>query len=184
MLFIFYTFSLIAIISTLLVIIQKNAIYSLLYLIISMLSISAIFFLLGAFFIGSLEAIIYAGAIMVLFVFVIMMLNVDSKSSDQEYEDLHPKFWILPSILSFILFCFMSYVILFLKNRSIYSTIIDSKMVGISLFGPYVLLVELLSMLLLSALVVVFHIGKEKNTKNYNNKKKLYYISNYEDNNL
>ncbi|CAL4320042.1 NADH-quinone oxidoreductase subunit J [Buchnera aphidicola] len=163
--FVFYVSSCIAILSTILVIFQKNAIYALLYLIISMLSISTIFFALGAFFIGALEVIIYAGAIMVLFVFVIMVLNSGENSIHQETQYFKYKLWIVPGILSCFLFILMLYVVSFLRDQYIHSIVIDSKFVGISLFGPYLLLVELLSMILLSALVVVFHIGKDDNTK-------------------
>ncbi|WP_425619741.1 NADH-quinone oxidoreductase subunit J [Buchnera aphidicola] len=166
---IFYALSLIAIISTILTIIQKNVIYSLLYLIISFLSISGIFFCLGAFFAGALEVIIYAGAIIVLFVFVIMMLNINQENNIKKENFLKPIYWIGPSILSLILFISMTYVIFYLKDKTINKLLINSKIVGISLFGPYILLVELSSILLLSALVIVFHIGK-----NYENKSKFY----------
>ena len=72
---IFYITAIIAIITTLLVVTRTNAVHALLYLIVSLLSISVIFFILGAPFIAALEVIIYAGAIMILFVFVVMMLN-------------------------------------------------------------------------------------------------------------
>ncbi|AYN24881.1 NADH-quinone oxidoreductase subunit J [Buchnera aphidicola] len=160
--FVFYMCSLIAVISTLLVIIQKNAVYSLVYLIISLLSISSIFFIFGAFFAGALEVIVYAGAIIVLFVFVIMMLNLGEKHDFQEKKYLSPIFWIVPGCLSLMLFLLMAYVVFFVKDKQIYFTVIDAKEVGINLFGPYLLLVELSSLLLLSSLVVVFHVGKEK----------------------
>ncbi|QCI16423.1 NADH-quinone oxidoreductase subunit J [Buchnera aphidicola (Aphis craccivora)] len=160
--FVFYICACIAIISTFLVIIQKNAIYSLLYLIISILSISGIFFTIGAFFAGALEVIIYAGAIIVLFVFVIMMLNLGKKDDMQEKKYLHPIFWITPSFLTLVLFLSMTYVIFFLQEKKIEFFLMNTKIIGISLFGPYLLLVELASFLLLSALVVVFHIGTEK----------------------
>lgn len=160
--FAFYTCSFIAVISTFLAIIQKNAVYSLLYLIISILSISGVFFTIGAFFIGALEVIIYAGAIVVLFVFIIMMLNLGNKDDAKEKKYLHPIFWIMPSCLTFILFLSMTYVIFFLKEKKIDFFLMNTKIIGISLFGPYLLLVEVASFLLLSALVVVFHIGNEK----------------------
>ncbi|QCO70729.1 NADH-quinone oxidoreductase subunit J [Buchnera aphidicola] len=166
--FVFYICSFSAVISTFFVIIQKNAVYSLLYLIISLLSISGIFFSLGAFFAGALEVIVYAGAIIVLFVFVIMTLNISNEYDLQEQNYLKPIFWIGPSILSLILFSSMTYAIFCLKEKRIDGILIDSKMVGMNLFGPYVLLVELSSILLLSALVVVFHIGKEKKYLNKN----------------
>ncbi|QIQ41210.1 MAG: NADH-quinone oxidoreductase subunit J [Buchnera aphidicola (Aphis urticata)] len=160
--FAFYTCSFIAIISTLLVIIQKNAVYALLYFIVSILSISGIFFTIGAFFAGALEVIIYAGAIIVLFIFVIMMLNLGNKDDIKEKKYLHPIFWVVPSCLTLILFLSMTYVIFFLKEKKIEFFFMNTKTIGINLFGPYLLLVELASFLLLSALVVVFHIGTEK----------------------
>ncbi|CAL4320384.1 NADH-quinone oxidoreductase subunit J [Buchnera aphidicola] len=159
---VFYICSFVAVISTFLVIIQNNAVFSLIYLIISLLSISSIFFILGAFFAGALEVIIYAGAIIVLFVFVIMMLNLGQEYDFQEKKYLKSIVWIGPSILSLILFFSMTYAVFFVKNKEINFSTIDIKDVGINLFGPYLLLVELASLLLLSALIVVFHIGKEK----------------------
>ncbi|QIQ41764.1 MAG: NADH-quinone oxidoreductase subunit J [Buchnera aphidicola (Microlophium carnosum)] len=166
--FVFYISSFVAVISTFFVIIQKNAVYSLLYLIISLLSISGVFFSFGAFFAGALEVIVYAGAIIVLFVFVIMMLNIDNTNDLQEKKYLKPAFWIGPSLLSFILLLSMTYAIFFLKEKKIDGLLIDAKIVGINLFGPYMLLVELSSILLLSALIVVFHIGTEKKHINKN----------------
>ena len=69
--FAFYICGLIAILATLRVITHTNPVHALLYLIISLLAISGVFFSLGAYFAGALEIIVYAGAIMVLFVFVV-----------------------------------------------------------------------------------------------------------------
>lgn len=73
---VFYVAAAVAVLSTVMVIVRLNAVHSLLYLVVSLVSVSLIFFVLGAPFIAALEVIIYAGAIMVLFVFVIMMLNL------------------------------------------------------------------------------------------------------------
>ncbi|ANZ22392.1 NADH:ubiquinone oxidoreductase subunit J [Buchnera aphidicola (Diuraphis noxia)] len=162
----FYICSFIAIMSTFFTIIQKNAVYSLFYLIISLLSISGIFFSIGALFAGALEVIIYAGAIIVLFVFVIMTLNFENEHNIKSKKIFTPIFWILSGILSLTFFLLMSYAIFSLKNQKIERLVIDAKIVGISLFGPYVLLVEVSSLLLLAALIVVFHIsGKKKHIK-------------------
>ena len=72
----FYIAAFVAIISTIMAISGRNAIHSLLYLILSLLAVSVVFYLLNAPFIAALEVIIYAGAIMVLFIFVTMMLNI------------------------------------------------------------------------------------------------------------
>jgi len=73
---IFYIAVAIAIVSSILAITNRNAIHALLYLIISLLSVSVVFYILGAPLIAALEVIVYAGAIMVLFIFVVMMLNI------------------------------------------------------------------------------------------------------------
>ena len=86
----FYIAAVVAIISTIMAISGRNAIHSLLYLILSLLAISVIFYLLSAPFIAALEVIIYAGAIMVLFIFVTMMLNI---GIERETE----KKWLKPA---------------------------------------------------------------------------------------
>ena len=72
----FYTFAVLAVVSALAVIAQKNAVYSAFALIVTLCSLAAIFALLGSPFIAVLQVIVYAGAIMVLFLFVLMLLNV------------------------------------------------------------------------------------------------------------
>lgn len=79
----FYAAALVAVYSTLRVISTSNPMHALLNLIISLIAVAMIFFCLGASFAGALQVIVYAGAIMVLFVFVVMMLNLGS-SQDQE----------------------------------------------------------------------------------------------------
>lgn len=160
--FAFYICGLIAILATLRVITHTNPVHALLYLIISLLAISGVFFSLGAYFAGALEIIVYAGAIMVLFVFVVMMLNLGGSEIEQERQWLKPQVWIGPAILSAIMLVVIVYAILGVNDQGIDGTPISAKAVGISLFGPYVLAVELASMLLLAGLVVAFHVGREE----------------------
>ena len=75
MIIVFYLSAAVAVLATLAVITRRNAVHALLYLIVSLLAVAVIFFILGAPFVAALEVIIYAGAIMVLFVFVVMMLG-------------------------------------------------------------------------------------------------------------
>ena len=158
--FAFYIAAVVAVLATLRVITHTNPVHALLYLIVSLLAIAAVFFSLGAYFAGALEIIVYAGAIMVLFVFVVMMLNLGNVE-EQERAWLKPATWIGPSILSLVLLGVMVTSILGLHTHGIEGTMVDAKAVGIALFGPYVLAVELASMLLLAGLVVAFHIGRE-----------------------
>ncbi|WP_340607763.1 NADH-quinone oxidoreductase subunit J [Xenorhabdus bharatensis] len=159
--FAFYIAGLIAILATLRVITHTNPVHALLYLIISLLALSVVFFSLGAYFAGALEIIVYAGAIMVLFVFVVMMLNLGKSVADQEKQWLKPRAWIGPVILSAILLVVLIFAIHSLPEAVISGEVVSAKEVGISLFGPYVLAVELASLLLLAGLVVAYHVGRE-----------------------
>ncbi|WP_312382736.1 NADH-quinone oxidoreductase subunit J [Atlantibacter subterraneus] len=159
--FAFYICALVAILATLRVITHTNPVHALLYLIISLLAISGVFFSLGAYFAGALEIIVYAGAIMVLFVFVVMMLNLGGSEIEQERQWLKPQVWIGPGLLSAVLLAVLVYAIMSVNDQGIDGTPVLAKEVGITLFGPYVLAVELASMLLLAGLVVAFHVGRE-----------------------
>lgn len=161
--FTFYIAGLVAVLATLRVITNTNPVHALLYLVVSLLALSMVFFSLGAYFAGALEIIVYAGAIMVLFVFVVMMLNLGRSVQEQEREWLAPKNWIGPAILSLVLLALLIYGITSLSyQEGIAGTVISAKEVAISLFGPYVLAVELVSLLLLAGLVVAFHVGRDR----------------------
>lgn len=157
----FYIASIIAVLATVMVITRLNAVHALLYLIVSLLAISVLFFLLGAPFIAALEVIIYAGAIMVLFVFVLMMLNLGKESRRKERAWLSLKSWIGPSLLSAALLVEMLYVLNY--HQAIKGlAVLEPQEVGLSLFGLYVLAVELASMVLMSAIIGAYHIAKVK----------------------
>jgi NADH-quinone oxidoreductase subunit J len=158
-LILFYITSAVAIFATVMMITRLNAVHGLLYLILSLLAVGVLFFLLGAHFAAVLEVIIYAGAIMVLFVFVIMMLNQGQKTIEQERVWLKPDIWIGPSLLALILFLEML-VIIAVGGSAETGNVVNSKQVGIALYGPYLLAVELASMLLLAGLVGAYHLGK------------------------
>src|SRR5262245_60872142 len=106
----FYIAATVALISTLMVITRLNAIHALLYLIVSLLAVAMIFYTLGAPFAAALEMIIYAGAIMVLFVFAIMLLNLGPRTVAQESQWLSKEAWIGPSILALILIVELAYI--------------------------------------------------------------------------
>jgi len=164
MLIIFYIACAVAVFSTIMVITRLNAIHALLYLIVSLLAVAVIFFVLGSPFAAALEVIIYAGAIMVLFVFALMMLNLGKASIEQENRWLNIKMWILPAILVFILMIELAIVLSGNLGFENTTESVSPKDVGISLFGPYLLGVELAAMLLLGGIVGAFHLGAKKKT--------------------
>lgn len=86
---VFYFFAVLAVASSLLMITRKNPVHSAMFLVVTLFSSSAIFVLLDAHFLAALQVLIYAGAILVLFLFVIMLLNLG-----HEFEpDLKSRFW-------------------------------------------------------------------------------------------
>jgi NADH-quinone oxidoreductase subunit J len=80
----FYLFSMIAVVASLLVIAQRNPIYSVLLLVASFGALSGLYVLLGAPFVAAIQIIIYAGAIMVLFLFVVMLLNAPQEDTEHD----------------------------------------------------------------------------------------------------
>jgi NADH-quinone oxidoreductase subunit J len=158
---IFYIAVTCAILSSIIAIVNRNAIHALLFLILSLLSISVIFYIIGAPFIAALEVIVYAGAIMVLFIFVVMMLNI-GKERETENKWLSPVMWIVPSILAAILLAIFIYALKIFHLKQTSSEIIGPKQVGISLFTTYLLAVEIAGILLLAGITGAYHLGKQK----------------------
>ena len=156
----FYISAGVAVLATSMAISRLNAVHALLYLIVSLLAVAVIFFCLGAPFVAALEVIIYAGAIMVLFVFVIMMLNLGPHATEQERSLLTPRMWLGPSTLGLILFGEIIYVCAGGPGPLTGMAAMEPRQVALALFGPYVLGVELASMLLLAGLVGAYHLGR------------------------
>jgi NADH-quinone oxidoreductase subunit J len=165
---VFYIAAIVAIASTVLAITRLNAVHALLYLIVSLLSVAVVFYVIGAPFIAALEVIVYAGAIMVLFVFVVMMLNLGKATTDREREWQRPGIWVGPSLLAAVLIAEVAYLVASPGTAVNGSAVIDPKQVGIVLFGPYLIGVELASMLLLGALVGAYHLGRRTPEKTEN----------------
>jgi NADH-quinone oxidoreductase subunit J len=157
----FYICASIAIVATALAITGKNAVHSLLYFIVSLLAAGVIFYIIGAPFVAALVVIINAGAIMVLFVFVIMMLNLGPQTIELEKSWLHPRVWVGPAFLTMVLFVELVYALLSHSAVNSQVAVVDSKAVGIALFGPYLLAVELASILLLAGLLGAYHLGRK-----------------------
>ena len=157
----FYIAAGVAIVSTIMAISGRNAIHSLLYLILSLLAVSVVFYLLDAPFIAALEVIIYAGAIMVLFIFVTMMLNIGLERK-AEKRWLSPRMWIIPSILAAILLIDLILTLKSVKMMPVNKQIILPKQVGISLFSTYLLGVEIAGILLMAGVIGAYHLGSQK----------------------
>jgi NADH-quinone oxidoreductase subunit J len=158
----FYIASAIAVLSTIMVITRYNMVHALIYLIVSFLAIAIVLFVLGAPFIAALEIIIYAGAIVVLIIFVIMMLNLRDETVEQEKQWLTREVYVGPAILSTVLLAEMIYIIFSAEPTPVGQPTIDATAVGVSLYGPYVIGVELCGILLMSGIVGAYHLGRQK----------------------
>lgn len=158
----FYLSSAIAIAATIMVITRYKPIHALLYLVVSFMAVGMIFLSLGAPFVAVLEIILYAGAIIVLMIFVVMMLNLGTETAQQEKEWLQPKVWVGPSLLSLVLLAEIVYLLLRSGGGSAGFIGIDSKKVALSLYGEYIIAVELTGFLLMAGIVGAAHIGKHK----------------------
>ncbi len=156
----FYISAAVAIAATAMVITRTNAVHALLYLIVSLLAVALVFFAFGAPLVAALEVIIYAGAIVVLFLFVVMMLNLGAESTAEERQWLPAGIWIGPGCLTLILLGELLYVFWHAPQSLPGGAAIGPEQVGATLFGTYLLGVELASMLLLAGLVGAYHLAR------------------------
>ena len=156
----FYIAAVIAFLSTLMVVTRRHPVHALLYLVVSLLSVAVIFYILGAPFTAALEVIIYAGAIMVLFVFVIMLLNLGGEAVEREREWLRPTVWVGPTVLAAML---AGLLIQLVTRKPVVPPpmrVVTPTEVGTALFSAYVIGVEIAAFMLLAGLVGAFHLGR------------------------
>lgn len=159
---VFYTASAVSILSTVMVITRYNGVHALLWLILSLLSMAVIFFTLGAPFLAALEVIVYAGAIMVLFIFAVMMLNLGQEHVKTERKWMSIGSWILPSILALVLLGELVYLLSIDAPEALKPQKINPNAIGEALFQQYLLAVELTAILLMAGIVGAYHIGRKK----------------------
>ncbi|MHA6247190.1 NADH-quinone oxidoreductase subunit J [Pontibacter sp. CAU 1760] len=159
----FYIAAAVAILSTIMVITRYNMIHALLYLVVSFMAVSVVFFTLGAPFMAALEIIIYAGAIVVLIIFVIMMLNMTKEDIQREKDWLKPSVWVGPALLSAVLLAELIHILTTSNPAQTEALVaVDAKLVGLALFGPYLLGVQLCGILLMAGIVGAYHLGRQK----------------------
>ncbi|MGR3218765.1 MAG: NADH-quinone oxidoreductase subunit J [Candidatus Anammoxibacter sp.] len=166
----FYLISSVAVISAVSVILQKNPIYSVISLIVTLVSLSTVFLLLNAQFLAAVQIIVYAGAIMVLFLFVVMLLNLGKDDAGEEGYD---KLFIqkkMAVILGGTLFVIFGMVIKsgFYSGKSgnytaeVINNIGNTELIGKLLFTEYLLPFEITSVLLFAAIIGTIILAKKK----------------------
>jgi len=151
----------VALVTTALAITRANAVHALLYFVVSLIAMTVIFFTLGAPFAAALEIIVYAGAIVVLFLFVVMMLSLDRAAATRETSWMAKPVWILPLLLAAGLGFVLAHAFLSGAGGVTSVQTVTPQAVGLRLFTVDLGAVELASMLLLAGLIGAFHLGRK-----------------------
>ncbi|MDC3073545.1 NADH-quinone oxidoreductase subunit J [Candidatus Pelagibacter sp.] len=158
----FYTFSIIAIVSAIMVTASKNTVHSVFFLILDFISISCLFIMIGAEFLGMIMLIVYVGAVAVLFLFVVMMLNVAQQKNQWFSSEESSKHIPVGLIISTLIFVELIIVVggwkykpdLFDINNSIETNnVSNTHSLGQVLYTDYIHIFQISGMILLVAMI-------------------------------
>ena len=162
----FYILGFMTVIATLLAITRRNPVHAVIYLVNSFFALALLFYLLGAPLVAAWEVIIYAGAIMVLFLFIIMMLEL---APTPEADRMGPTWWQwLPVLLLSLVLVSCTVLLIGLDSvgtQGVPHWYAAPRDFGYALFGKYALAVEVVSYQLLFAAVGAFYVGKPESPR-------------------
>jgi NADH-quinone oxidoreductase subunit J len=161
--FFFYFLSGMAILSAILVITRKNAVHSALSLIVTLLSLAGLYLMLYAPFVAGVQVILYAGGIMVLFLFVIMLVSLEISVKEEQFN----KQWHVGIAASLVLGTMVVYVVtkgkaIFPNSQAILPEATNTQQMGLALYQQYLLPFEIASLLLLVAIVGAVVMAKKR----------------------
>ena len=158
----FYTFSFIAIISAIMLTVSKNTVHSVFFLILDFISISCLFIMIGAEFLGMMMLIVYVGAVAVLFLFVVMMLNVTQQENQWFISTKSSTHLPVGLLISLVVFFELIVVIGGWKFKpdlvtsmslSINQNITNTHSLGNVIYTDYIHIFQLSGMILLVAMI-------------------------------
>ena len=158
----FYTFSFIAIISAIMLTVSKNTVHSVFFLILDFISISCLFIMIGAEFLGMMMLIVYVGAVAVLFLFVVMMLNVTQQENQWFISTKSSTHLPVGLLISLVIFFELIVVIGGWKFKpdlvtsmslSINQNITNTHSLGNVIYTDYIHIFQLSGMILLVAMI-------------------------------
>ena len=158
----FYTFSIIAVVSAIMVTVSKNTVHSVFFLILDFISISCLFIMIGAEFLGMIMLIVYVGAVAVLFLFVVMMLNVAQQKNEWFNSEENSGHIPIGIVISTIIFFELIIVIggwkykpnlLNSNNTSTINEISNTHSLGQVLYTDYIHVFQISGMILLVSMV-------------------------------
>ena len=161
--FFFYFLAALAVISGILVITRKNPVHSALALITTLLAVAGLYLMLYAPFVAGVQIILYAGGIMVLFLFVIMLVNIEKSQKEEQFN----KQWlvgILAAVALGVLF-----VLVYTKGKSLFPERLaqlpeqsNTQEIALMLYGNYMFTFEIASLLLLVAIIGAVVMAKKR----------------------
>ena len=158
----FYFFSIVAVVSAIMVTASKNTVHSVFFLILDFISISCLFIMIGAEFLGMIMLIVYVGAVAVLFLFVVMMLNVAQQKNQWFTSSFSSRHIPVGLLISLIIFLELIIVIggwkykpelITVNNLSIDQNITNTHQIGYVLYTDYIHLFQISGMILLVSMV-------------------------------
>ena len=175
----FYFFSIIAVFSAIMVTISKNTIYSVFFLILVFVSVSILFIMIGAEFLGMIMLIVYVGAVAVLFLFVVMMLNIVEQVTKRSSRKGFINYISVGSIVGVIIFLELLVVIGGWKYKGTFIPLSDininvdlsnTHVLGNILYTDYIHLFQIAGMILLVAMIgaITLTFSKRENIKRQN----------------
>jgi len=175
----FYFFSIITVFSAIMVIISKNTIYSVFFLILVFVSVSILFIMIGAEFLGMIMLIVYVGAVAVLFLFVVMMLNIVEQVTKRSSRKGFINYISVGSIVGAIIFLELLVVIGGWKYKGTFIPLSDininvdlsnTHVLGNILYTDYIHLFQIAGMILLVAMIgaITLTFSKRENIKRQN----------------
>jgi NADH-quinone oxidoreductase subunit J len=161
--FFFYFLSALTVLSGVLVITRKNPVHSALALIVSLLGQAALYLMLYAPFVAGVQIILYAGGIMVLFLFVIMLVNIEKAQKEEQFN----KQWLVGLAAAVALG--VLFVLVYIKGKSLFPDRAiqmpeqsNTQQVAVLLYGNYMLAFEIASLLLLVAVIGAVVMAKKR----------------------
>jgi len=172
----FYFFSIISVFSAIMVTVSRNTVYSVFFLILVFVSVSILFIMIGAEFLGMIMLIVYVGAVAVLFLFVVMMLNINEQSKEENkpigFINNISLGWIIGSII------FLELIVVIggwrykdnftpLSSLNLNSNLSNTHALGNVLYTEYIHLFQIAGMILLVAMIgaITLTFSKKENVK-------------------
>lgn len=147
-----------AVISAIMVVTRGSAMHALVNLVVSFVALACVFWTLGAPFAAALQIVVYAGAILVLFLFAVMILNIGQEQETLRHEARGRLVWVVPVLLAAVLL--IEFLLALAGGaRAPAGAVIGPAPVGRNLYTTYAVGIEIASIMLLAGLAAAFHVG-------------------------